>query len=67
MLEYTKISKNLAIENHLIWLQEVHIILSHHLHNAQATCKKLLDHCHHHSSSKEPKFENVNHVWLLYK
>ena len=46
MIKHPKISKNVAIEDPQCRLQEIHITLSHHLHNAQATHMKFIG-CHH--------------------
>ena len=65
MIEHQEILKNLVGENYLCQLQQVHVTLSHHLHDAQATHKNVAD-CHHLDSSlEEPKFRVRDHVWII--
>ena len=65
MLNHPKISKNVVAEDRLCHIQEIHIALSHHVHHAEATHKKIADHHRLNSPPEKPKFQVGDHVWLL--
>jgi hypothetical protein len=65
MMAHPENSKNPAVEDRLRQLQDVHVALSQHLQNAQATYKKAADRHRLDSSPKELKFRIGDRVWLL--
>ena len=62
MLDHPKILQNPVAEDCLHHIQEIHISLSHHLHNPQATYKKYADSHPLDLSRERPEFQVGDHV-----